>query len=167
MFNVGDKIIYGQTGVCEVMEIVEMSIPGENKKTPYYSLKPLFMSSSTIFTPVENKKIAMRAVISKEEAEKLIKSIPEIKAEPFAPQARKEAALFYENALKSLDCYDLVELTKSIYAKKQIAEQNKKVIGAMDEKFMKKAEELLFGELSVALGIDKDDVFEYIKNMIG
>lgn len=166
MFKVGDKIVYGKNGVCEVVEITQMSLSDDSKKELYYNLKPIYQQGSTIYTPAENGKIAMRAVINKEEAEKLIELIPKIKAEPIANSNKREMVEIYENALSSQDPADLAELTKSIYAKKQIAEQNKKNMGAVDEKFMKKAEEMLFGEHAVALGIEKDDVPEYIAKKI-
>jgi len=50
----------------------------------------------------------------------------------------------------------------SIYKKKEFAEKNKRKLGAVDEKFLKKAEELLFGEFAVALGIERNQVVEYI-----
>lgn len=166
MFSKGEKIVYGKTGVCEVMDITEMTLPGNTKKELYYSLKPLYQQGSTIFTPVNNSKIAMRSVISKEDAVKLIELIPKIKAEPFKTDARRDLVEHYEKALGSLDCKELIEVTMSIYAKKQLAEKNKKSVGILDEKFMKKAEELLFGELAVALDIDKEEVPKYIAEMI-
>lgn len=166
MFKVGDKIVYGKTGVCEVIDITEMTLPGGTKKELYYNLRPLYITGSTIFAPAENSKISMRAIISKEEALKLINMIPCIKAEPFSSKAKREISEYYENAIGSLDCKELVELTMSIYAKKQIAAQNKKNIGALDEKFMKKAEEMLFGELAVVLEIEKEEVPSYIAKMI-
>lgn len=50
----------------------------------------------------------------------------------------------------------------SIYNKKQFLEQQKKKFGKVDERFMKIAEEMLYGELSVALDIPKEKVQEYI-----
>lgn len=54
----------------------------------------------------------------------------------------------------------------SIYAKKQCAEQQSLKLGQVDEKFMKRAEELLFGELSGSLGIPRDKVQEYIASRV-
>lgn len=165
MFKVGEKIVYGKTGVCEVIEITEMAAGGA-KKEPYYILKPIFQSDSKIFTPVNNNKIAMRPIISKEEAENLLALIPKIKAEPFKANARRDLLEHYESVLGSQSCEELVRLAMSVYAKKQIAEKNKKTIGALDERFMKKAEEMLYGELAAVYGLEKDEVFGFIKKRI-
>jgi len=61
---------------------------------------------------------------------------------------------------------DLVKLSMSLRAKKQGLEQQKRKFGAVDERFMKRAEELLFGELAAALDISKDRVPEYIADRV-
>ena len=50
----------------------------------------------------------------------------------------------------------------SIYAKKQEAARSQRKFGATDEQYLKRAEELLFGELAAALDISRDDVQPYI-----
>ena len=61
---------------------------------------------------------------------------------------------------------DLVELTMSLYAKKKKTEAQKRKFGAIDERYMKRAEDLLFGELSAALEIPKGDVRQYIHDRL-
>ena len=62
---------------------------------------------------------------------------------------------------------DLIRLAKSIYAKKLEAEKRQKHIGSTDEKYLRRAEELLFGELAVALEIPRDDVPAFIEARLG
>ena len=104
----------------------------------------------------------MRSIISKDEAQRLIDGIPAIRAQAYHSKAIKDLTKHYETFMKSYDCSDLIELTMSIYAKKTEALEQKRKLGSVDEKFMKRAEDLLFGELSVALGIEKEDVAEHI-----
>ena len=61
MYSVGELIVYGGTGVCEV-EAVETK--GERQ---FYRLRPLYQSG-IISVPVDGK-VFMRPVISREEAE--------------------------------------------------------------------------------------------------
>ena len=63
MYSVGELIVYGGTGVCEV-EAVETK--GERQ---FYRLRPLYQSG-IISVPVDGK-VFMRPVISREEAEEL------------------------------------------------------------------------------------------------
>lgn len=72
----------------------------------------------------------------------------------------------YRESILSQECGELVELTMTIYAKKQEAQRVKKKLSATDQAFLKEGEGLLFGELSVALGIPFDEVQAYIKNRL-
>ena len=166
MYEIGELIHYGSTGVCRVEDIKSRKFPGEKKGQLYYILKPLYQTC-TISTPVDNKKVFMRPVISRDEAERLIDSIPTVKAEAYHSRVLRELAEHYEEAFASHSCEDLIQLTMSIYAKKQSMEQQKRKFGAVDERFMKRAEDLLFGELAAALDIPRDDVQDYIRQRVG
>jgi len=164
MYSTGDLIIYGNNGVCRVECVAEREIGGE--KRMFYSLKPLYQSCR-IMTPVENPKVYMRPVISREEANRLIDLIPNMKAEIFQSKVTRELAEHYDQAIKMHDCEELINLTMSIYAKKKLAESEKRKFGSIDERFLKRAEELLFGEFAAALGIAPSEVQDYIDNRIG
>ena len=68
--------------------------------------------------------------------------------------------------VKANDCNALVALTKSIHSKRERLIAAKKKLSAVDERYMKRAEDLLFGELGAALGIEKSAVREYINEKI-
>lgn len=164
MYQIGDLIVYGNTGVCRV-EAVETPRhrPGEEERQ-YYPLRPLYQDG-TIRIPVDTK-VFMRPVISREEAEKLIDAIPGMNAEVYHERNFTQLAAHYQEALGSHECSDLIELVMSIYAKKQDAESKKRKFGQVDARFMKRAESLLYGEFSVALGIPFDDVQGYIASRV-
>ena len=164
MYQIGDLIVYGSTGVCRV-EAVETPRhrPGEEERQ-YYLLRPLYQDG-TIRIPVDTK-VFMRPVISREEAEKLIDAIPDMNAEVYHERNFTQLAAHYQEALGSHECSDLIELVMSIYAKKQDAESKKRKFGQVDARFMKRAESLLYGEFSVALGIPFDDVQGYIASRV-
>jgi len=166
MYMIGDLIIHGNTGVCRITDITTRDFSGADKDRLYYILKPLYQDG-TIFTPVDNTKVFMRPIISEDEAEQLIDMIPSIHAKAYHSPVMRQIAEHYEASIRTHDCADLIELTMSIHAKKQIVEQQKRKLGSMDERFMKRAEELLFGELAAALGIPKDKVPNYIAARVG
>lgn len=163
MYKIGDLILYGNSGVCQIKDIKTMDFLQNGNGQLYYVLEPLYQSC-VIHTPVQNDKIFMRPIISKAEAERLIDMIPAIEAEEVHSRVHRELIEHYETSLNSHNCSDLLELTMSIYAKKQtLALQNKKM-GTVDGQYMKLAEELLFGELAAALDIPKEQVPKYIQD---
>ena len=165
MYQVGDWIFYGNTGACQVTDVSEQKIPGMDQEVLYYTLRPLD-ESCTISTPARGK-VFMRPLITKAEAEALIQSIPKIDVAAYHNSVLRQLSDHYEAALNTHDCFSLIKMTMSIHAKREQAELQKRKLGAVDEKFMKRAEELLFGELAIALGIEKEEVPTYIQSRIG
>lgn len=165
MFQPGDMVVYGTTGVCRVEEITRPNLTGVDRNKAYYLLKPLYQDG-VIYTPVENGKVSIRPVISREEAEALIDLIPSIQAEVCHAPTLQALAQHYQTAVRSHDCKDLVELMMSIYTKRCQAEAQKRRLGMVDERYMKQAERLLYGELSVALRIPFDEVQPYIARRV-
>lgn len=72
----------------------------------------------------------------------------------------------YQKLLSSHDCADLVRLIKTIYVKQQNDQAAGRKGGQVEERYRKRAEETLYGELAVALEIPKDSVEAYIRQTI-
>lgn len=163
MYQIDDLIMYGSTGVCRVSDITEHVFNNEDKL--YYVLEPLYQSG-VIYAPVDNEKVFMRPVISEEEAKSLIDDIPAIHTEIYKNSSMQQLTKYYQSVLDTHKCLDLLKLTKSIYQKKQAALAQNRHLGQIDKKFMKRAEDLLFGEFAAALHISREDVQEYIRKRL-
>lgn len=157
MFNKGDRIFYGQTGVCIVEDISEKVLTKNHKKL-YYTLRPLYQQNNIIYAPVESDKVFMREIISEDEVKKLIQKVPEL----YEKALNGEEKADYQDYIDSHSCEELLELAVMIYSKKQAAKRMKKKMGFIDEKYLKRAEELLFGELAAALNITPAEVPEIL-----
>lgn len=153
MFNKGDKVFYGQTGVCIVEDISEKALT-KNIKRLYYTLKPLYQQNNVIYAPVDSDKVFIREIISKTDAQRLIETAPELCGKSLDEQGEED----YKAMIESHSCNELLELAVKIYSKKQAAKKAKKKLGFIDEKYLKRAEELLFGELAAALDIPPEEV---------
>lgn len=163
MLKKGEKIIYGQTGVCKVLDITEKELI-RNQRKKYYVLSPVFQQNNIIYAPAESGKVFMRPIITKKEADELISKIPEIEKGIEDFEITAEECREY---ITSHSPERLVELTAKIYKKKKHNQSLKKKLGFSDERFMQTAETLLFGELAAALNIEPQNVPEYIKSKIG
>ena len=165
MYNIDDLIMYGTTGVCKVSDIRKSDFAGGDEDRLYYVLEPLYQSG-VIYAPVDNQKVFMRAVISEDEAKDLIDNIPQIHTEIYKNSSMQQLTKYYQSVIDSHKCIDLLKLTKSIHQKKLDALAQNRHLGQIDKKFMKRAEDLLFGEFAAALGISRDDVQDYIRDRL-
>ncbi|MDD6299403.1 CarD family transcriptional regulator [Hornefia butyriciproducens] len=165
MYEAGDLIMYGATGVCRV-DAVSTGVFDPDDDRKYYVLQPLYQTG-TIYAPIDNNKVFIRPIISEDEANALIDSMPEIHSEVFKSSSIQQLSKHYQEVIDTHDCEGLVELTKSIHLKKEEAVKQNRHLGQIDRKFMKRAEDLLFGEIAAALQIPREEVLSYIRERTG
>ncbi len=161
MFQTGDYMIYGNNGVCKVESVGTIdTIPGIPKDKLYYTLKPLYIKGSTIYTAVDNKKVLIRPLISKESALQLIDKIEEIETLWITNEKQREEV--YKQELATCDCEELIKIIKTVYQRMQVRMSEGKKVTNSDRKYFKIAQDSLYGELAVVLGIEKEEVESFI-----
>ncbi|MDR3365165.1 MAG: CarD family transcriptional regulator [Clostridiales Family XIII bacterium] len=162
MFEIGDHVVYGMTGVCRIAGVSTLPDHSNAEEDAlFYVLAPIY-EKITIYVPVDDVKTPMRKIMSVAEVEKLIDFIPQIRVRAYRENTIQELAKIYKEKIVAFDCTELIELTMSIYEKKQNGKH-----GAVDKRFMKLAEDLLFGEFAVVLGIPKEGVQDFIERRVG
>ena len=160
MYSVGDKIIYGESGVCTVEHIAPLDSSGSADRL-YYHLRP-YIGSGTYFSPVDSGAF-MRPVISREEAEALIASIPGIEPAICNDPRCNHVDAFYKELFRQHTPEAMVSIIKGLH----IRINSRKTKSTRAEATMKRAKEVLHGELSVALDISYPEVEDYIKSRLG
>lgn len=161
MFSVNDYVLYGSEGVCKVDSIGTPAISGLDDQKQYYTLLPVYKSGK-IYTPVDSS-ILMRSVITKQAAQKLVDKIPHINAELDVPKDAKLAMSFYKNLIRTYECENLIMIIKHVFEKQRAFIELRKNIPAVDLKYMKIAQDMLYGELGFALELDPKEVKSYIE----
>ena len=161
MFQVGEYVVYGSNGVCKVEEIGPLKIGGMKDDRIYYFLLPLYSNGSRLYTPVDNQKVVIRAVISREEADELLEDIDSIETIP--GENGKNRDNVYKDFLKSYNCRDMLRIIKTVDRKKKARIAEGKHLVVNDERYLKIAKDCLFGELAIPLEKRPDEVEEMIR----
>ena len=161
MYAIGDKITYGENGVCFVEDIAPLALSGAPKDKLYYYLRP-YIGSGTYFAPVDSGAY-MRPVMSREEAEALIDSMPGIEPAVCNDNRFNHVDAFYKELFKLHSCEALVAVIKGLHQRMS----ERKTKSSRAEATMKRAKDILHGELSIALNIDFKEVENYILNRVG
>lgn len=94
------------------------------------------IDDESLVITVPKSNLGLRNIVSKEESLKLIKSIPSI------------------------------DIIKTTYLRNEDRLANNKKIGEKDDNYFKKAEKLLYNELSISLGLSYNDTQKYIKETV-
>ncbi len=160
MFQKGEYVIYGSNGICLIQDITTLNIPGIDQNRKYYLLKPVYSSGSTVYTPVDTADASLRPALSKEEADSLIQSIPDIPLITLPDEKALENT--YKKYMRSNNCKAWVQLIKTIYLRKENRLMKGYKVTALDNRYFNLAESSLYGELSIALGKSRDEVKSYI-----
>ncbi len=164
MYEINDVVIYGKIGACKITDITTPRNLKIAKNQLYYVMKSM-KDNCTIYTPVDTK-VFMRPAMSADEINRMIDTIPTIQAEAYYNDCAQDLTKHYESAITSNNVAELLKLTMSIHAKKNEIEQKNRKMGQIDQKYMKQAEELLFGEIALAIGIPVDKAQEYIASRV-
>ena len=141
-------------------QITTLDISGVDKQKMYYILKPCYMAASTVYVPVDSSATSIRAILTKEEAEALIASMPGIPI--LTIQNEKLVEQDYRACMRSNCCEEWVKIIKTIYARKQKRSEAGRKETAVDSKYFKMAEDNLYGELAIALEMKRGEVCAYI-----
>lgn len=160
MFQKDDFVIYGNKGVCTIKDIGPIDIAGVSPGRIYYTLIPYYTKDSQIFLPVDNIKVTMRPLIHKEELLQLIEEIPFI--EPLWITDEKQRETQYKEALRKCNCREQIRIIKTIYQRKENRIAAGKKMTASDEKYFHLAEERLYGECAITLGLERTQIQAFI-----
>ena len=164
MFQIGEYVVYGSTGVCKVVDIGPMNLPGVDKNRKYYTLEPAYSKGSKVFTPVDNNKNVIRPILTEDEANQLIEEIDELENIWIADERKRETV--YKEVIARCDCKELMRVIKTIYERKKERMDAGKKITVSDGKYFKMAEDNLYNELSITYQLEPDEVKKYVLDRI-
>ena len=145
MFSVGEYIIYGVEGVCEVEEAGKLKVAGLDKNREYYRLRPYY-HGGTIYTPVDGKAV-MRPVLTRTELEGLLPRLPELEPLDDVPADSRRR--------------------RTLHNKQQALSASRRTVSSTELRSWKMAEEMLYGEFGFALGMPPSKVKAYLQEKLG
>ena len=164
MFEKGEYLVYGTHGICRVEEVTHPLMNTADRELLYYVLQPIYANGNKIYVPVDNLRGNLRRVITKEECAALLDLIPKLEA--LLVDNEKQREQVYKTAMLSNDCREWVKIIKTIYLRRNQRMSQGKKMTLVDERYLRMAQDNLYGEMSFALGEDKEDMESYIKNHV-
>ncbi len=160
MYKIDDVVVYGTEGICRITGITEMKFGGE--KSEYYILAPMEKEENTVYVPKNNEKVLkrMRKILTADEANKLIDSLP---MEPMTWIANdRERQMAYKDIILCGKPEEVFRMVSTLYLKQKDQLAIGKKLHASDERFLRDAEKMLFNEIGYALKIKPQEVLSII-----
>ncbi|MBR6726655.1 MAG: CarD family transcriptional regulator [Clostridia bacterium] len=160
MFQIGDHIVYGINGICRVAEIGPSPYDKSDPRT-YYLLIPVNNPmSSTIYTPVDNDRVPMRRLMTREEIDTLMAAIPEI--ELLTVPVEKQRREIYRTVIGELRPEGYVQVIKTVRRRRADLTAAHKHFPVTDLEYGRLAQHLLASECAHVLGRSEAEVDAYI-----
>lgn len=164
MFEIGDYIVCGNNGICKVENIGTIDIPDVDPDRLYYILQPVMTKASVVYIPTDNEKIVMRKMITAKEAEALMEAIPEVELIDAVNDKQREEC--FKECLRQHDCGEWIRMIKTLYVRRKERLERGQKVTATDARYLKLAEDNLYGELSLALGKEKEEVEDFLSKRL-
>lgn len=165
MYNIGDVVAYGTTGVCRIDSECEQKAKGIKRK--YLVLKPLHQLNSTVYVPMDNENLMgkLKKLLTKEDIDGIISAAADEETQWITNESERTSK--FREIIKSGDRFQLMQMVRVLYKKQRERFAKGKRLHASDEMLFREAERLLFDEFAVVLGISTDQVFEFISQKLG
>ena len=163
MFERDDHVYYASGGVCRVTDICYAPLAGMPADRQYYVLRSLHDPSGVIYVPVNSDAVFLRRLLTREEAEELLREIPALSVfeEPNAKALRGR----YVESMKKHEPAEWVRVIKTVTGRiQELAKISRSQrISDTERSFAEDAKRYLCAELSLALDIPMQRMEEYLK----
>lgn len=159
-YNIGDHVMYGVSGACQIVEIGPLAFGGPDKI--YYSLKPVYDARDTIYVPVTKEEEISRKVMGKKKAQETVKQIEQSSMEGQMPD-RETCDVILQSA-NSVEVANLIRHLRNVRA---INKKNHKSLNITDAKYLTYAERIVMSELAVSLSISMEESSAMLNAALG
>lgn len=161
MYQIGDKVLYGMHGVCDVVDLEKRLI--DQTMVEYLVLEPAGQTGSRYLVPAHNE-AAMKKVhriLAKEEMEALLSSV-EVRSGTWI-QDEGQRKQCYRELIHCGDRMRLLQMVCSLYRYRAAQTAAGKKFHMCDENFLRDAEKIICSELAITLGMTTNEAKEYLR----
>lgn len=162
MFNIGKLVVYSSRGICCIYDICEKTYFGVTKN--YYVLYPIEDSKLRISIAVDNDKVTMLELLTKEEAEEIVESfrLPGINwIEP-----DNERNQIYSDIVKKGNRKEISKIANTLMREKIKIKKHGNKFYEKDKKLLTTIQNILFAELAFSLDTTFEVIYEKISRLI-
>lgn len=157
-YNIGDVVVYGSTGLCDVVDIKREEVGGTEYE--YYVLTEHFSRGTSLtYVPVANERLVanIRPLMAYSDATRIIESIPDIEPIEWIPDNRRRAD-YFKSILDSGDKPLMIGMIKATILMGKERELIGKKNFMTDDNALVKAKRLLLSELAVATATPESEL---------
>ena len=156
MLNIGDVVVYGSRGLCEIKDILVPEFVTKGHEKLYYVLSSSENKNGMLYVAVEGSDEKFHSAMSDEQARGLVDSIETMEKLNFPDGKRGEP--YITAVINKNEAQEMMGLVKTLYMTKVSRLKAGKAVTSMTDRYLNTAERLLFTELAYSTGAEIDDV---------
>ena len=164
MYQIGEQVVYGVHGVCCVTDLEERVI--DRKKVTYLVLEPVGQGGARYLVPTHNAAAMgkVRRILGSQELEALMAS-DTVRSDGWVKDENARKNL-YRELIGSGDRERLLQMVHTLYHHKARQAASGRKVHMCDDNFLRDAEKLLAGEISIVMNMDPDVARNYIREKL-
>ena len=152
MFSKHEYVFHESGGICQIVEIQQAPLENMPQDRTYYVLRPMHDPNSTIYIPTDSDRVFIRRILTHAEAEAFLAQIDSIEVLE-APNPKLLRARYVET-MRTYSPRAWLSVIRTVELRaKQLAARSQR-LSETERSFGENARRHLFGELSLALGIE-------------
>lgn len=161
--EINDAVMHIPEGVCRITGIIERDLASLGIRQ-YYILVPVYDNGAKIYVPTDSGLSKIRTLLSRDEVEELIDSIPD--CESVWIDNDKERLSAFSSIVSRCDHHEMLCLIRTLREKHAEKQRIGKKFHSADERISKEAERILFGEFAFVLNLTPAEVSSLIAERI-
>lgn len=164
MYEVGQNVVYGIHGVCRIMDVEEKTV--DRKKISYFVLEPLEQPGTRYYIPSQNQAALskIRPLMDAHSLQALL-TAENMGNDWIADENKRKQ--YYREIINGVDSPALIRMVHALHQHKQEQSAAGRKLHQCDENFLRDAQRVLSGEMSIVLGIPTAEVPAYIQSQLG
>lgn len=164
-YEVGEYVIYSSLGICQVVENdAHVSLAGDENEL-YYILAPIEKRLGKAYVP-HSRSAELRHTLDKDEVFSALDKVADLEPDTYQDTNSHLVQDHFRELIRSNNFLSLLLVCKSMHMR--IAEQEQKKHGASltYKRLLDDAQRRIYGELSVVLSMDIDEVPGFIEDYL-
>ena len=164
MFQIGERVLYGFHGVCDIIGSEEQRV--DRKCITYLILEPIGQPGSRYMVPTHNAAAMgkLKRMMTREELECMIHS-EEVRKDYWI-QDEGQRKQNYRERINSGDQEKLMGMVHTLYCHKAEQTATGRKMHLCDDNFLRDAEKMLISEVSAIMNMDMDEAKQFIRTAL-
>lgn len=164
MFQVGDRVVYGIHGVCDITDVEQRLV--DRKQVSYLVLEPRNQAGARYLVPTHNASAMakLQKMLSREELEEML-SMDAIREDQWIrdENLRKQT---YRELIGSCDRRKLMAMVHTLYRHKKEQSAAGRKVHLCDDNFLRDAEKLLVSEICVVMDMEQEQAKRFVRERL-